>query len=106
MNGYKEKFCIEKMNKDQICKWMETYRTRSGVQITRLRKQWHTDTPSIQGVWHPFMFKDPKINTKSFPSGELSKFVPPEPTATEQVLKMFQEQKEQLPPSDNVKEIK
>jgi hypothetical protein len=60
------------MNKEQICKWVEHFRTRSGTQIVRFRKHWHTDNPSIQGIWHPFLFKDPKINTKIFPDEELS----------------------------------
>ena len=105
VNGYKEKFCIDNMNKDQICKWIETYRTRSGEKIIRYRKQWHTDSPSIQGVWHPFMFKDPKINTKTFPDEELSRYVQKELTATEQVLQMFKEQQKEFPHTDNNSEL-
>ncbi|XP_052100603.1 39S ribosomal protein L43, mitochondrial-like [Mytilus californianus] len=105
LNGYKEKFCIDNMNKDQICKWIETYRSRSGVPIMRMRKQWHTDVPSVQGVWHPFMFKDPQINRKTFPNEELSRFLPSEPSATEQVLKMFEEQKKEIPSQGPTKEL-
>ncbi|VDI11227.1 Hypothetical predicted protein [Mytilus galloprovincialis] len=93
------------MNKDQICKWIETYRSRSGVPIMRMRKQWHTDTPSVQGVWHPFMFKDPQINRKTFPNEELSRFLPAEPSATEQVLKMFEEQKKEIPSQGPTKKL-
>lgn len=89
------------MNKDQICKWIETYRTRSGDKIIRYRKPWHTDTPSIQGVWHPFMFKDPKISTKTFPDDGLSRYITQEPSATEQILQMFEEQRKEIPQSEN-----
>jgi large subunit ribosomal protein L43 len=93
------------MNKEQICKWVEHFRTRSGTQIVRFRKHWHTDNPSIQGIWHPFLFKDPKINTKIFPDEELSRFVQ-DTSATEHVLKMYEEQKDKLPPSSDTTESK
>ena len=81
------------MKKDEVCKWLEFARTRSGEQIIRFRKPWHTDNPSIQGVWHPFLNKDPAINVKTFPDKELSEYIETELSATEKLRRMADELK-------------
>lgn len=73
---------------DQICQWMEHFRTRSGVDIVRLRKNWHTDNPSIQGIWTPFTNKDTAKNLTTFPNEELSKCPELEISATERLMQM------------------
>lgn len=75
------------MQPDEICQWIEHLRTRSGAQIVRLRKQWHTETPSIQGVWSPFTNRDTRLNVTEFPNEELSEAFK-EPSATDQILQM------------------
>lgn len=70
---------------------MEHLRTRSGEQIQRLKKPWHTDTPSIQGVWTPFTNRDSKYNLVDYPCPELSQFKPPDTSATERLLQMAEE---------------
>jgi len=50
-----------------VCKWVEHLRSRSGVEIVRLRKPWHTDTPSIQGVWTPFTTINTSLAAARFP---------------------------------------
>ena len=57
---------------DEICQWIEHQRTRSGVQIVRLEAPQHTDTPSTQGIWHPFMFRDTESAVAKFPCKKLS----------------------------------
>ncbi|OWF49521.1 39S ribosomal protein L43, mitochondrial-like [Mizuhopecten yessoensis] len=71
LNGNTQTFNVSSLPKEDICKWVEAMRTRSGVEVMRIRKTWHTDTPSIQGPWHPFLFKDPVNNTTSFPEPSL-----------------------------------
>ena len=67
--------------------------------MVRLRKTWHTDTPSIQGMWTPFTNKDTRLNVTQFPSEELSRFQPTEQSATEKILRLA----EQLRAKDAVK---
>ncbi|XP_046358488.1 39S ribosomal protein L43, mitochondrial-like [Haliotis rufescens] len=90
LNGRTETLNIRNMPQDEICKWVEHFRTRSGVQVVRLRKQWHTETPSIQGVWSPFTNRDSELNVTEFPDAELSKAISA-PTATDRVLAMARE---------------
>merc|ERR1719342_1276301 len=71
LNGRTERIETGNMPAEEVAKWVEHLRTRSGVQIQRLKKDWHTDTPSIQGVWHPFLNKNPAISTTLLPAPHL-----------------------------------
>ena len=82
---------VPTLNQEMICQWVNHLRTHSGNETVRLRKTWHTDTPSIQGPWTPFVNKDTQLNVMQFPSEELSKFQPTEPSATERLLRLAEE---------------
>lgn len=58
----------------------------------RYMKMWHTDCPSIQGVWSPFTNKDPTMNVTQFPSEEYSRPAWEEKSATEELLEMIENQ--------------
>ena len=73
MNGRRETKNLNKRKPDEICQWVEHFRTRSGVQIVETMKFHHTDTPSTQGIWHPFMFRETETAIAQFPKEELSK---------------------------------
>ena len=81
---------ITNFSKEEICQWVEHFRTRSGTQIMRFRKQWHTDTPSIQGVWTPFTNKDSALNVTEFPNEQLSQKLPPK-SASDQILEIAEQ---------------
>ncbi|GAB1604278.1 39S ribosomal protein L43, mitochondrial-like [Argonauta hians] len=91
LNGYFESFNVHQKDKDEISKWVEYMRTRSGVQIQRLRKPWHTENPSIQGVWHPFTNTSPSLNVAQFPDKELGKYPQTEMSATDYLLSLNKE---------------
>ena len=76
-------------------------RGRSGVQVQKLLKDWHTDTPSIQGVWHPFLFKDTKLSVADMRDKSLHEFRPLKKSATEKVQKLYDE----LTKQDSVEEV-
>lgn len=86
MNGNKVEIRVNNFNKDEVCKWTEHLRTRSGIDIVRLRRLWHTDTPSIQGVWTPFTNRDSSIAAAIFPNKKLSEYIASEPTASEKLI--------------------
>ncbi|XP_033757132.1 39S ribosomal protein L43, mitochondrial-like [Pecten maximus] len=86
INGNTQTLNMTGLPKEDICKWVEAMRTRSGVDVMRLRKTWHTDTPSIQGAWNPFTFKDPVNNVTTFPNPELYS-CPEGESATTRLLK-------------------
>ena len=67
----------------------------------RLRKEWHTYNPSIQGVWTPFTNKDTRLNVTQFPNKELSECPDSEPSATEKLMELAK----QLRAGGNVVEI-
>ena len=83
---------VDGSESEEIGQWVEPLRTRSGHEIVRLLHTWHTHTPSIQGTWTPFTNKDTRTNIAEFPSEELSKFRFRGVTATEQLLRLAQEQ--------------
>ncbi|XP_070212739.1 uncharacterized protein [Littorina saxatilis] len=86
LNGRQERVSTKDMPADEVCKWLEHLRTRSGAQIVNLRKEWLTNTPSIQGVWHPFLNKNPSLAGTSFPAPELYGAKTESKSATDMVL--------------------
>ena len=76
-------------------------RGRSGVQVQRLMKDWHTDTPSVQGAWQPFCFKDTKLSVMDLRDKSLHEFKPLKKSATEKVLKLYNEQLKELQDGDS-----
>ena len=94
VNGNSHKTRLSNMDMDEICKWIELARTRSGVEIVRKTAPFQTHYPSIQGVWHPFLFKDPSVNLKTFPDSEYGSYPVNEMTATERVLQLAERMKQ------------
>lgn len=88
VNGGKEKIVVNNYTREEVCQWAEHLRTRSGHEIIRFNKPWHTENPSIQGIWTPFTNKDSKLNVTEFPSEELSRFNTGIPSATDRLLEM------------------
>ncbi|XP_045483206.1 39S ribosomal protein L43, mitochondrial [Harmonia axyridis] len=79
--------------KDEIYKWLNLFKTQQGdKEGIRLRKLWHTETPSIQGPWTPYTFRSPKLNLVEYPNEKLSAAYE-EKSATEELLEMFEKQK-------------
>ncbi|WAR21511.1 RM43-like protein [Mya arenaria] len=95
LNGYKEQIEVSRCSKDEIAQWVGLMKGRSGTQIMKLRKEWHTDTPSIQGTWHPFMFKETARNVTDMKDKGLSDCVPLYKSATERILEMYKDQQHQ-----------
>lgn len=89
LNGGEEYIGISKMSRDEIAKWLNYLRTRPGVPEMKYLKMWHTDTPSIQGVWSPFTHRDPALNLVEFPQESLSQPVNQTQTATQMLIEMF-----------------
>ena len=95
VNGYTENINIAGESQDIVCQWIGQVRGRSGVQIQKFVKDWHTDMPSIQGVWHPFLFKDTKMSVADMRDKSLHEFRPMKKSATEKVEKLYEEQSKQ-----------
>lgn len=89
LNGNVVQLNVAKHTSGEVCQWLEHLRCRSGENILRLRKTWHTDTPSVQGIWNPFTNLDPHLAVTSLPDERLSRRPPPV-SATDYVLKMAQ----------------
>lgn len=67
VNGEDEYIGVSKMPRDEIVKWLDYLRKRPGIPEMKYLKMWHTDTPSIQGVWSPFTHRNPALNLVEFP---------------------------------------
>lgn len=93
LNGEREVISCHNFSSQEMIKWLNLYTTRSGIPLKRYLKMWHTDCPSIQGVWSPFTNLDPALNTAQFPSPKLSSPVWVEKSATEELLEKIKLQK-------------
>lgn len=88
MNGNTVYLNAANKPKEELCEWIGHLRSRSGVDIVRLRKMWHTDNPSIQGVWTPFTNKSSRLNVTEFPDNENFRLRMSEETASERLLRL------------------
>ena len=96
LNGNTQWMSLYDFTREEVVQWLEHMRTRSGVNIVRLRKRWHTDCPSIQGVWMPYTWMPPEVNHVSFPNKELSSYESQEKSATEILKEMLSRQQVNL----------
>lgn len=105
LNGETHWNSVANYSRSDVVQWMELLRTQyhEGSAL-RLLKLWHTEFPSIQGPWTPFTFKDPSINQRQFPDTKLSEPAGMEPTATEELIRLFKERQEAA--KTNEEEIK
>ncbi|KAK9498737.1 hypothetical protein O3M35_003305 [Rhynocoris fuscipes] len=99
LNGNREYINCHNFTKEEVYKWLNLLTTRAGKEVMRYRKLWHTDNPSIQGIWTPFTFRDPALNLATFPIEDFNGPKYPPPTATEQLIELFK--KQQLEEQEN-----
>ncbi|XP_052867553.1 39S ribosomal protein L43, mitochondrial [Anopheles cruzii] len=97
LNGERTWINCRNHSRDEISKWVHVMKQSNGqAEEMRLRKQWHTDIPSVQGPWTPFTHRHHSANTTEFPCKELSKLKITEPSATEKLLELYQAQREKV----------
>ena len=57
VNGNSRVVSVRNMGVEEISSHIDRLRTSSGIKTVKLTKPWHTDNPSIQGNWTPFLYK-------------------------------------------------
>ncbi|XP_050723161.1 39S ribosomal protein L43, mitochondrial-like [Eriocheir sinensis] len=93
LNGGEEYISTHMNTCEDVQKWVEYLRGRSGYPTERLRKYQHTDHPSIQGPWTPWTHQHPSLNLKDYPCEELSATHQTDQTATQKLVELFEQQK-------------
>ena len=88
LNGTSHWFNLRLMTQAQVKEWVEYFVGRSGVRMQRFRKPIHTDCPSVQGHWTPFLAVPAHLNVAQFPDAERAAFAADLPSATEQMLRL------------------
>lgn len=72
VNGNIREEPVNRKTSQEILEVLTKLTNQSGLDVIRLRKPFHTDSPSIQGQWHPFTNRPPSIGPISpqspFPS--------------------------------------
>uniref|UniRef100_UPI0037E72677 large ribosomal subunit protein mL43 n=1 Tax=Semicossyphus pulcher TaxID=241346 RepID=UPI0037E72677 len=61
LNGNIREEIVTNKTSPQIIELLTKLTNQSGLDIMRIRKPFHTDSPSIQGQWHPFTNRPPSI---------------------------------------------
>ncbi|KAF6110185.1 mitochondrial ribosomal protein L43 [Phyllostomus discolor] len=57
LNGAVREESIHCKSVEEITRLVQKLANQSGLDVIRIRKPFHTDSPSIQGQWHPFTNK-------------------------------------------------
>nr|XP_057934252.1 39S ribosomal protein L43, mitochondrial [Doryrhamphus excisus] len=60
LNGTVREEAVASKTSSQISEVLTKLTNQSGLDIIRIRKPFHTDNPSIQGLWHPFTNRRPQ----------------------------------------------
>ncbi|KAM7440505.1 39S ribosomal protein L43 [Porites harrisoni] len=61
INGNSKIVEVKNKTPEEIKEWVERLRNESGVKLQKIRQFWHTENPSIQGTWTPFLNKPPSL---------------------------------------------
>ncbi|XP_069560781.1 large ribosomal subunit protein mL43 [Brachyistius frenatus] len=61
LNGAVREEIITSKTSPQISELLTKLTGQSGLEVIRIRKHFHTDSPSVQGQWHPFTNRPPSI---------------------------------------------
>lgn len=61
VNGNTKEVNIRNMKPEKVKDLVTSLRNESGEEVQKIRKFWHTDNPSIQGTWNPFLNKPPSL---------------------------------------------
>jgi large subunit ribosomal protein L43 len=77
------------MAREEIIKWVESYRGRGGYPEMHFKSYMNTAHPSIQGLWTPFTRKAIDRNLLKYPQESLNASPLAEPSTTEIVSKMY-----------------
>ncbi|XP_030630168.1 large ribosomal subunit protein mL43 [Chanos chanos] len=62
LNGSVREEIITNKTKQEISELVTKLSDQSGLDIIRIRKPFHTNSPSIQGQWHPFVNRPPSTD--------------------------------------------
>ncbi|XP_049614368.1 large ribosomal subunit protein mL43 [Syngnathus scovelli] len=54
LNGNVREEIVASKTSSQVSDILTRLTSQSGLDVIRIRKPFHTDNPSIQGIWHPF----------------------------------------------------
>lgn len=100
LNGESHYLNFHGMSAVQAEAWISWFLTRSGYELYKLNRKITTYRPSVQGIWTPFMFRDPATNITQFPSEELGRYIGEIPSATEKVIELAKEHGFQPPRKD------
>ena len=61
VNGNSKIVDVKNKTPEEINEWVDRLRHESGVKVQKIRQFWHTENPSIQGTWTPFLNKPPSL---------------------------------------------
>ena len=57
VNGNSRVVAVPNMSVSEVKDHVSRLRISSGVKTAKLKKYWHTERPTIQGNWSPFLNK-------------------------------------------------
>nr|CAG4645880.1 EOG090X0FS9 [Lynceus sp. MCZ IZ 141354] len=89
LNGGRDYLSCSQMERDEVLKWIEYMKNKSGNPIIRYYKYHHTDYPSIQGPWTPFTHRTPESNLEAYPNVEASELLHQPQSASDKLIEIF-----------------
>ena len=75
MNGERHWQSVNEHTREEFGGWLDLLVHASGREFQHQEKDHHTEHPSIQGMWNPYVHTDPKVAVAQFPSVRLKGFI-------------------------------
>ncbi|XP_051883673.1 39S ribosomal protein L43, mitochondrial isoform X2 [Pristis pectinata] len=66
LNGAVREESLSSKTAREVAQLIQKMATQSGLDKIRIRKPYHTDSPSVQGQWNPFINKPTALNLQDF----------------------------------------
>ncbi|XP_067858190.1 39S ribosomal protein L43, mitochondrial [Heptranchias perlo] len=66
LNGAVREEAVNRKTAEEVAQLIQKMASQSGLGVIRIRKPFHTDSPSIQGQWNPFVNKSSALNVQDF----------------------------------------
>lgn len=89
LNGQTQYMNIRNFTPTELNWWLEFMRTRSGYELSQLISMNNVTSPSVQGVWNPYLNRSTSCTVFKLDNQEDKRFIPELPSATEQLLKQY-----------------
>ncbi|XP_040575950.1 large ribosomal subunit protein mL43 [Lepeophtheirus salmonis] len=93
LNGERHWQNLRYFTPEEVAAWLDIYNSHSGKEYQYQEKWSYSNYASIQGLWHPFVHKDPSLALATFPNEDSAQPPHLKPSVSSKLIQLYEEQK-------------